>query len=109
LYILITKYSGLNGTKHYPSSIPSSIYSWIRFSFVIIVPKYLNCATFSNNLLPVFMSWFWPAFWWWDSNVYLVFYVFTSRPTYLLASIKVCVFFFMVFILSPSRFKHLKK
>jgi hypothetical protein len=50
------------------------------------------------------MSWFCHAFWWRDSNIYLVFSVFTSRPTYLLASIKVCVFFFMVSTLSPSRF-----
>jgi hypothetical protein len=39
------------------------------------------------------MSWFCPTFWWWDSKMYLVFSVFTSRPTYLLASIKVYVFF----------------
>jgi hypothetical protein len=30
--------------------------------------------------------------------------VFTSRPTYLLASIRVSVFFFMVSMLSPNRF-----
>jgi hypothetical protein len=52
------------------------ISSWIRLSFVI-VPKYLNCATFSNHTLPVFMSWFCPAFWWWDSDLYLVFTVFS--------------------------------
>jgi hypothetical protein len=34
--------------------------------------------------------------------MYLVFSVFTSKPTSLLASIKVCVFFFMVSTLSPS-------
>jgi hypothetical protein len=27
-----------------------------------------NCATFSNHLLTIFMSWFCPAFWWRDSN-----------------------------------------
>jgi hypothetical protein len=37
------------------------------------------------------MSWFCPAFWWWESNIYLVFSVFTSRPISLLAPIKVCV------------------
>jgi hypothetical protein len=31
------------------------ISSWIRFWFVIVVPKYLNCATFSKHLLPTFM------------------------------------------------------
>jgi hypothetical protein len=58
----------------------------------------LNFSTFPKHLLPIFMSWFCPAFWWWDSNIYLVFSVFTSRPISLPASIKVCVFlfFFMV-------------
>jgi hypothetical protein len=35
------------------------------------------------------MSWLFLAFLWWDSNIYLVFSVFTFRPTSLLASIKV--------------------
>jgi hypothetical protein len=30
---------------------------WIKFWFVTVVPKYLNCATFSKDLLPIFMSW----------------------------------------------------
>jgi hypothetical protein len=34
------------------------------------------------------MLWFCLAFWWRDSNVYLVFSAFTSRPTFLLASIR---------------------
>jgi hypothetical protein len=36
--------------------------------------------------LTVFISWFCPASWCWDSNIYLIFSVFTSRPTSLLAS-----------------------
>jgi hypothetical protein len=56
------------------------ISSWIKFSFVMVVPKFLNCATFSNHMLPIFISWFCPAFWWRDSNICLVFSVFTSRP-----------------------------
>jgi Na+-driven multidrug efflux pump len=40
------------------------ISSWIRFWFVIVGPKYLNCYTFSKHLLPIFISWFCPAFWW---------------------------------------------
>jgi hypothetical protein len=71
-------------------------FSWIRFRLVIIIHKYLNCATFSKYLLAVLMSWFCPAFWWRDSNIHLVFSVFTSRPTSLLASVSVSVFFFMV-------------
>jgi hypothetical protein len=48
-------------------------------------PKYLNCATFSKDLLAIFVSWFCPAFWWQDSNVYLVFSALASRPTSSLA------------------------
>jgi hypothetical protein len=67
-----------------------------KFWFVTVVPKYLNCATFSNNILAIFMFWFCPAFWWRGSNIYsyLAFSAFTSGPTSLLASIRVCVFFF---------------
>jgi hypothetical protein len=32
--------------------------SYIKFWFVTIVPKYLNCATVSNNLCPVFSPYF---------------------------------------------------
>jgi hypothetical protein len=37
------------------------------------------------------MSWFWPAFWWLDNNIYLDFSVFTSGPTSLVESIRVSV------------------
>jgi hypothetical protein len=40
-----------------------------------------DCTTISKHLLAIFMSWFCPAFWWRDSNMYLVLSVFTSRPT----------------------------
>jgi hypothetical protein len=61
--------------------------SWIKSWFAIVVPKYLKCATFSKNLLIIFMSLIWLVFWWWDSNIQLS--VFTSRPTSLLALIKI--------------------
>jgi hypothetical protein len=32
--------------------------------------KYLNCATFSEDLLAIFMFWFCHEFWWWDINIY---------------------------------------
>jgi hypothetical protein len=48
----------------------------------------LNSATFSKDLLAIFMLWFCPAFWWRDSNIHSVFSVFTSRPISFLASIK---------------------
>jgi hypothetical protein len=72
------------------------ISSWIEFWFLTVVPKYLNCATFPKALLPLFMSWVSAAFWFRDRNIHLVFSVFTSRPTSLLASVRVSLFFFMV-------------
>jgi hypothetical protein len=63
----------------------------------------LNRATFLKDPLAIFMS-FCRAFWWRDSIIYLVFSAFTSRPSSLLASMRVSVFFFMVSTLSPSRF-----
>jgi hypothetical protein len=48
------------------------ISSWIKFWFVTVAPKYLNCDTFSNDLFATFMSRFWPTFWWRDSSIYLV-------------------------------------
>jgi hypothetical protein len=68
------------------------ISSRIKFWFAIVVLKYLNCAIFSTPLLSVFISWICPAFWWRDSNKYLVFSAFASRRIFLLASIKVSVF-----------------
>jgi hypothetical protein len=56
--------------------------------FVTVVLKYLNCATFSYDLCAI-MSWLWPAFWRLDSNICLDFSTFLSRPTSVLASIKV--------------------
>jgi hypothetical protein len=49
---------------------------------LIVVSKYLNNL---KHLVPIFISWFCPAFWWRDSNIYLVFSVFASTPTSLLA------------------------
>jgi hypothetical protein len=116
----------------------------IKFWFVSLVPKYVNSAAFSKNLLArvissaiqrrvvrwmstdvskehiacifwieeyadkkpprkqmaswisIFISWFSPPVWWRDVNISLVFSAFTSRPTSLLKSIRVSVFFFMV-------------
>jgi hypothetical protein len=64
--------------------------------FVTVIPKYLNCDTFPNGLFDIFMSRFLPAFWWGDSNIYLVFSMFISKPTSLLGSIKLSLFFSMV-------------
>jgi hypothetical protein len=45
-----------------------------------------------------------PAFWRWDSNIYLMFLRIYFYTTSLLASIKVYEFFFIVSMLPPSRF-----
>jgi hypothetical protein len=55
--------------------------SWMKFWFVSVVPKYLNLATFSKDLLVISLSWFCPTF---------------SRPTSLLPSIRTSVFYFMI-------------
>jgi hypothetical protein len=69
------------------------ISSWIRFSFVIIVPKYLNCATFSTICyLPLCHNF---ALDYGDETA--TFSVCTSRPISLLVSIKVCVSFRILF------------
>jgi hypothetical protein len=66
LYILIftfldsrreDKRFGINASKHYPNCL-LLIFSWIKFWSVTVVPKYLNCATFSNDLLASFLSWY---------------------------------------------------
>jgi hypothetical protein len=80
------------------------IFSWIRFWFVTVIPKYLNCATFPKNLLAIFMSWVCPASRLTrQQRICLVFSAFTSRLTSVLASIKVPLFFFMVSILMDLR------
>jgi hypothetical protein len=73
---------------------PFSFHILIKIWFVTVVPNYLNCATFSKDLLAIFMLCFWPTFWWRDMNTYLVFFVFPSRPTRLPTSITALVFFF---------------
>jgi hypothetical protein len=78
------------------------ISSWIKFWFVTLVPKYVNCDTFLNGLFYIFMSWFLHELRWRYNNIYLVFCTFISRLNSLLASIKVSVFFFIVSMLSPS-------
>jgi hypothetical protein len=86
------------------------ISSWITFWFVTVVPKLFNCATFSKDILATFISWFWPAFWWRDRNIYFVFSAFTSGPTSLLASLtvsfSVCFSSWHLFLLIDSHRQH---
>jgi hypothetical protein len=57
----------------------------------MVVPKYLNCSTVSNDSLPICMYPFYPAFWSRDMTIYLVFSAFTSKPISLLAINKASV------------------
>jgi hypothetical protein len=47
-----------------------------------------------------FMPWLYPAFWWWDSNVYLNLSAFTSGPTCLLDTDKVSIFLYSNYVIS---------
>jgi hypothetical protein len=105
LYILNFKFSVLRRQDQrlwtkWQQSFPEFnlllISSRIQFSFITVVPKDLNFATFSKDFLPVSKWWFCPAFWWRDLTI--VFSVFTSRPTLLLASNRNSVLFFMVML-----------
>jgi hypothetical protein len=69
-----------------------------------LFPKYLSFATFSKGSVSYLCVMIYSAFEWQDINIYLVFSVFTSVPTYLLASVRGTVFLFIVFMLSPDRF-----
>jgi len=55
---------------------------------VCVVPSYLTCATLSKDLSPIFLLQFCPALSSWNANMYLVFSVFTSRPTFFLVNNK---------------------
>jgi hypothetical protein len=63
---------------------------------------YMNFAAFSEDLLVSSKAWVCPTVRWWDTTIYLVFAVFTSWPTSLLASSRTCVILFIVFIFSHS-------
>jgi len=75
---------------------------WIHLWFLAVTPKYLNFSIFSEDFLATSKLYICPAFWWWDTTMYFVFPVFTSRPTSLLASNRVSLFFFMVFMILPN-------
>jgi len=64
LYILIFRRTLNKMVETFSECRLLVIYTWIQFYFVIVVPKYLNIATFSTDLLAVIKSWFCPAFWW---------------------------------------------
>jgi len=72
------------------------ISSWIEFSSVKVVLKYLNSSTLSQEILSVFILWLCPAFWSQDITMYLVLSAFTTRPTSLLATTKASLFFSIV-------------
>lgn len=53
------------------------ISSWMEVWFVKVVARYLNFSTLSKHVLPVFMLWFCPSGWSWDTTIYFVFSAFT--------------------------------
>jgi hypothetical protein len=72
--------------------------------FLLSFPNDCTMTRFQEICFVIFVSWFFPAFWLRDSNIYLVFSAFTSIPISSLASVHISVFIFMVSMLSPSRF-----
>ena len=78
------------------------ISSRIEFWFFRFVPKYVNCSTFSKELLSVFILRLRPAFLSRDITMCLVLSSFTSSPIPLLATTKASVFFFIVCTLLPN-------
>jgi hypothetical protein len=55
-----------------------------HLNYVLIChSQILDCDTFSNDMFTIFISRFWSAFWSWDTNIYLVFSMFTfNQPPY---------------------------
>jgi hypothetical protein len=47
---------GQNDSRHSPN-LNFCYSSLIKFQFVIVSPKYLNFATFSKDILNIFMFW----------------------------------------------------
>jgi hypothetical protein len=85
LYILIVTFShsrreGRRFWNEWQQTLPEFnlllISLWIGFWSVTVVPKYLNLAAFSEDLLGIFILRFWLEFWWQDVNIYLVFSVY---------------------------------
>jgi len=58
-----TKDSAPNDSKAFLHSSLLLISSWIEFQSIRTVPKYLECPTVSQELLPIIMSLFCLAFW----------------------------------------------
>jgi len=52
-----------------------------EFWFVNVILKYLNFATFSKDLLPIFIVWLYPVFCWEDVNIFLFFSALISATT----------------------------
>jgi hypothetical protein len=75
----------------------------MQFWYVTVIPKYLNFATFSNDLLAIFMFWFCPAFCSLGVNVCLVLSAFSSRPNSLPANDYFC-FSYSIFIFHNLEF-----
>lgn len=79
--------------------------SWIRFWFVIVIPKYLNCFhifRISVSSLYVMFSPYVLVMRY--QHMYMQSCLSTSGPSFLLESLRASLFFLMAFMLPPSRF-----
>ena len=72
------------------------ISSCMQFRLVNVVPKQMNSATFSKDLIAVLTSQFCPAFWRRDMNIYTTVCAFISRPASSLSNNVHSVVFFKV-------------
>ena len=97
------KPSGPNCSRHSLNLVSSLIYSCMQFWYVTVIHKYWKFATFSNDLLAIFMFWFCPAFCSLGINICLVSAAFTSRPTCLPATDNFC-FSYSMFIFHNLEF-----
>jgi hypothetical protein len=75
-----------------------------KFSFVTVIKKYWNCATYSQGLLTSFIYRFCPTFWWRDSNVYLLFLCVYLQTNFLTNVNYSIYYFFTISLLSSNRF-----
>jgi len=81
------------------------IHSWMHFLFITALLKSLKVVTLSMHLTAIGKLWFYPVFQWQGTAIHSVFSIFNSRPDSLLASNRVSVFSFMVYVFTSNILK----
>ena len=79
------------------------ISSCMQFRLVNVVPKQMNSATFSKDLIADLTSQFCPAFWRRDTNIHITVCAFISRPASPLSNNVYSVVFFKVLTLAINK------